>query len=80
MGQCYRSRHMEGLCHAKTELLLAYQEAGVRYSKAVHKLSHYAGTISERQYKRLRLLTERARKLSRGAKDALGVHVAQHHC
>jgi hypothetical protein len=71
---------MKELCHAKTELLLAYQKAAVTYSKAVNKLSHYAGTISEMEYKPLRLMTERARKVCRAAKDALGVHVAEHHC
>ena len=71
---------MKGLCHAKTELLLAYQKAGVTYSKAVNKLSHYAGMIPEVRYQRLRLMTERARKVCRAAKDALGVHVAEHHC
>jgi hypothetical protein len=68
------------MCHAKTQLLLAYQNAGLRYSKAVNKLSRYAGTIPEMEYKPLRLMTERARKLCRAAKDALGVHVAEHHC
>jgi hypothetical protein len=68
------------MCHAKTELLLAYQKAGVRYSKAVNKLSRYAGTIPEMEYKPLRLLTERARQVCRAAKRALTVHVGEHHC
>ena len=71
---------MEGLCHAKTQLLLAYQKAGLRYSKAVNKLSRCAGTIPEMEYKPLRLMTEQARKICRAAKDALRSHVSQHHC
>ena len=71
---------MEGLCHAKTELLLAYQKAALTYSKAVNRLCRYAGMIPEVRYKRLRLRTERARNLCRAAKNALGVHVAEHHC
>jgi hypothetical protein len=68
------------MCHAKTQLLLAYQKAAVRYSKAVNKLSRYVGTISEIEYKPLSLTTERARKMCHAAKDALRFHVSQHHC
>jgi hypothetical protein len=79
-GSAIVAQLMEGLCHAKTELLLAYQKAGVTYTKAVNRLSHCAGTIPEVKYKRLRVITERARKLSRAAKRALSVHVAEHRC
>jgi hypothetical protein len=68
------------MCPAKTELLLAYQKAGMRYSKAVHKLSRYAGIITEMEYKPLRLMAQRARKICRAAKRALSIHVGEHHC
>jgi hypothetical protein len=68
------------MCHAKTELLLVYQKAGVRYSKAVNKLSRCVGMIPEMEYKPLRLRAQRARNVCRAAKRALRVHVAEHHC
>jgi hypothetical protein len=80
MRQWYCWRAMKGLCHSKTELLRAYQKAALRYSKAVHKLSHYAGIIPEVRYMRLRLMVQRLRNVCRAAKRALSVHVAEHHC
>ena len=71
---------MEALCHAKSELLRAYQSAAAKYSKAVNTLSHYAGTIPEIEYKPLSVMTERAREVCRAAKDALHCHVSEHHC
>ena len=80
MGPSYRGQAMAGPCHAKTELLLAYQKAGVRYSKAVNKLSRYVGIIPEVRYMRLRLMVQRVRNVCRAAKRALSVHVAEHDC
>ena len=71
---------MAELCKIKTELLLAYQQASLRYSKAVSELSHSAGVIPEVEFKYLRLATERARKICTAAQEALRVHVADHRC
>jgi hypothetical protein len=68
------------LCEAKTELLVAYQKAAAVYSKAVAELSHHAGIIPEIEYKRLMLLTARAREACGKAREALRAHVAEHHC
>jgi len=70
----------EGLCHAKTELLRAYQNASVRYSKAVCELSHNVGLIPEVEFEYLRSLAGRARKVCRAAQKALRAHIVEHHC
>jgi hypothetical protein len=71
---------MQQLCKAKTELLLAYEEAAATYSKAVAELPHSAGAIPRVEYERLSLMTARARKACAEARLALRAHLSEHHC
>ncbi len=71
---------MKELCHAKAELLRAYQEASLKYSHAVAKLCHSVGVMPEAEFKYLRLMAERAHKACATAQEALRIHVAEHHC
>jgi hypothetical protein len=67
-------------CELKTGLLLAYQSASSRYSKAVSVLAAAIGPSTRIQYDELHIAAEQARLAAAQAKNDFEVHLLEHGC
>jgi hypothetical protein len=61
-------------------LLRDYERATERYFQRLHELREKTPVSPKAEYDRLRQMVEQARAESESARDALGLHIAQHGC
>jgi hypothetical protein len=80
MARMYRSAVKYPTCETKTTLLLAWQSATDSYSRVLSTLTGRIGTMSPDEYHQLRLDVEKARKVSKEARDAFEAHIYAHCC
>lgn len=67
-------------CPTKTALLIAYQEATKLYADELVKLAQKIGVSPREEYESLRIIAEKARRLSLKALEALDAHTHEHGC
>jgi hypothetical protein len=67
-------------CPTKTALLIAYQNETKRYADAVGQLEQKIGVVSRDEYERLRVASEKTRRLSLEALETLDAHSDEHGC
>jgi hypothetical protein len=67
-------------CDVKRQLLTAYQKATAAYSQAVAELARKISIVSKADYNELALATQKSRRLSGDALEALEAHTDEHGC
>jgi hypothetical protein len=67
-------------CPAKTDLLNVYVNATQRYTDAVDALAKKIGTVPRDDYEKLRVASEKARRVSLEALERLDAHSHEHGC
>jgi hypothetical protein len=67
-------------CPTKTALLLTYQNSTKRYADAMGQLGQKIGLVSRDEHERLRVATEKTRRLSLEALETLDAHSDEHGC
>jgi len=67
-------------CEAKTQLVVAYQNASEIYSKAVADLTRAIGRVDRIEHEKLSLAAERARLVATEARADLDMHIFEHDC
>jgi hypothetical protein len=67
-------------CPAKATLMIAYQNATKVHAESVGKLGQIIDLVSRDEYDSLRLVSEKAHRLSLTALEALDAHTEEHGC
>jgi hypothetical protein len=67
-------------CEARERLLSAHQGALDTYSTAVSALSYKLGILQRREFDKLTIVAERARRLFYEAREHFDAHVDDHKC
>lgn len=76
-----KCKSADSACDSKTQLLIAYQDATGKYSKAVSDLSKCMGKISKKpNTKSYESVAEQDRRISAGARGDLESHMKEHGC
>ena len=68
------------ICQDKRRLLADYQNATEAYASAVAELARMIGVVAQADYGVLTVATQRARRLSASAHEALEAHLDEHGC
>ena len=67
-------------CQTKTDLLAKYKEATHEYAATVAAMSKRIGVSSKQEYDNLNIATQKARRSSAKALEALEAHTDKHGC
>jgi hypothetical protein len=67
-------------CLIKTDLLAKYREATDAYAASVAVMSKRIGVSSKQEYDNLNLATQKARRSSAKALEAIEAHTDEHGC
>jgi len=67
-------------CPTKTALLNEYGNATKLYADAVGELAQRIGIVQRDEYERLRMASEKFRRLSSNTLEALDAHTREHGC
>jgi hypothetical protein len=68
------------ICKTKSRLLTSYQKTTASYSQAVADLARKIGLVAQADYNGLAIATQKARRLSAAALEALDAHIYEHGC